>query len=226
MHKKVILSITMLASLAGCNQHKKAKQVAHKVDTFDTVDLPLIMGKSLSDDTPDGDVLSFFDEDLDEFSFADDTEDFLADNALDNAHLDVESSTVSWIDTAQDDNELETVYFEFNKYGVKPDQHKIIEADAEQIIAFIDELDANTVILIEGHACHSSGSSAYNLALSEKRAKYVRDLLVTHGVGAERVRIVGRGQEIPALVDGTPVSGDRAQQWPNRRVEIRLVDVV
>jgi outer membrane protein OmpA-like peptidoglycan-associated protein len=223
MKKNIVLSITMLASLAGCKPQKKAKQVSPQLDVFTAVDLPFMIENN---EMQDGEVLSFFDEDLGEFSFADDAQETALDfGGETDDSPETSFSTISWTDTAQGENELEKIYFEFNKYGIKPDQRKVVEADAKHIKAFIDDLDENSVILIEGHACHSSGSSAYNLALSEKRAKYVRDLLVTHGIDPEDIRIVGRGQDIPAIINGQPVTGDRVQQWANRRVEIRFVDV-
>ena len=80
-----------------------------------------------------------------------------------------------------------------------------------------------TVLVIDGHACHSAGSRAYNLALSERRAKVLADLMIEAGIPADCVKIVGRGDEMAALVNGKPVDGDREQQWPNRRDEIHVV---
>jgi peptidoglycan-associated lipoprotein len=227
MKKQVILSITMLASLAGCGgSQKKPKTVAQHVDLFTAADIPLVASSDRIGDDADQEVFGFFDEDLGEFTFADEATDVAMRDAREaDSHQLVGSTEINWTDLEQAEQDLQKVYFEFNKYGVKPDQRAIVTADAEQLKELVADLEEDTIILVEGHACHSAGSSSYNLALSEKRAKYVRDLLVAQGINPEYIRIVGRGQEIPAMLDGKPVSGDRTAQWPNRRVEIRLVDV-
>ena len=68
-------------------------------------------------------------------------------------------------------------------------------------------------VTIEGH-CDDRGTSAYNLALGEKRARSARDYLVALGVNPERVRVLSFGEELPA-VDGTSEK-DRSS---NRRDE-------
>lgn len=69
-------------------------------------------------------------------------------------------------------------------------------------------------IVIEGHT-DSQGTEDANMDLSERRAKAVRDFLVSRGLPAERVSAVGVGQSRP-VGDNKTVEG-RAQ---NRRVEI------
>lgn len=54
----------------------------------------------------------------------------------------------------------------------------------------------STRILIEGH-CDERGTSEYNLALGERRARAIRDYLVSLGVGSERIAIVTKGKEHP-----------------------------
>ena len=73
---------------------------------------------------------------------------------------------------------------------------------------------------IEGHT-DSSGSSVYNQWLSERRASTVRDMLINeHGIPAEQLVSVGRGEDYP--IAGNETSEGRAQ---NRRVEL-VMDVV
>jgi peptidoglycan-associated lipoprotein len=54
----------------------------------------------------------------------------------------------------------------------------------------------STKVTIEGH-CDSRGSSEYNLALGDRRAKAVRDYLVSLGIGADRIQTVSKGKEQP-----------------------------
>ena len=52
------------------------------------------------------------------------------------------------------------------------------------------------IILLEGH-CDERGTIEYNLALGEKRAKAVRDYLVTMGVASSRLRVTSYGESRP-----------------------------
>ncbi|MBX3705307.1 MAG: OmpA family protein [Pseudomonadales bacterium] len=70
----------------------------------------------------------------------------------------------------------------------------------------------------EGHT-DSVGDDAYNLRLSERRARAVVDYLAGRGVDAERVRVVGLGEARP-IAPNTTEAG-RAQ---NRRVVLRRTD--
>jgi len=225
MNKKVILSIALLSSLAGCNKDKKKpKQVTQKSDLFSAVDMPMAKNVDI-DISEDSEVLSFFDEDLGEFAFADeeDTE-YTQTASYETKPAIDERNITAWIDNAQEDTELKTIYFGFNKYGVTPDQKETIEADTTILADLLEIIDDNAFVVIEGHSCHSAGSASYNMGLSEKRAKYVRDILVQSGIDADRILIIGRGQEVPALIEGKPVTGNREQQAMNRRVEIRIVE--
>ncbi|MDP1839289.1 MAG: OmpA family protein [Reyranella sp.] len=65
-----------------------------------------------------------------------------------------------------------------------------------------------------GHT-DTSGSEAYNMALSLRRANTVKDALVKEGVPATAITTVGRG-EAGLLVQ----TGDQVREPQNRRVEI------
>lgn len=57
-------------------------------------------------------------------------------------------------------------------------------------------------IEVEGHA-DSRGTIEYNLALGAKRAKAVKDYLVTQGVASERVSTISYGKELPLCHEET-----------------------
>lgn len=73
-------------------------------------------------------------------------------------------------------------------------------------------------VLIEGFA-DRTGSTAHNLALSERRAKAVQTTLQDMGVAPNRVSVQGYGESFPVAANDT---ADHRQL--NRRVEIVLSD--
>src|SRR5499426_3992390 len=60
--------------------------------------------------------------------------------------------------------ELKDVFFDFDKYDIRPGDAKILDANA----AWLKSND--NLVLIEGH-CDERGTAEYNLALGERRAK-------------------------------------------------------
>ena len=76
-----------------------------------------------------------------------------------------------------------------------------------------------TVVQVAGHT-DSTGSHAYNMQLSQKRADSVKDYLTGRGVTTQRLHTVGAGPDHPVADNATPEG--RAQ---NRRVEITIVPV-
>lgn len=73
-----------------------------------------------------------------------------------------------------------------------------------------------TTVEVEGHT-DSTGSAAYNQALSERRAATVATYLANRGIDRQRILAFGRGFSEP-VADNATASG-RAM---NRRVELRL----
>ena len=71
-------------------------------------------------------------------------------------------------------------------------------------------------ITATGHT-DTSGSEAYNMALSLRRANAVKDALVKVGVPATAISVVGRGEQ--GLLVPT---GDGVREPQNRRVEIAI----
>lgn len=57
-------------------------------------------------------------------------------------------------------------------------------------------------IEIEGHA-DSRGTIEYNLGLGAKRAKAVKDYLITQGVAADRISTISYGKELPLCHEET-----------------------
>ncbi len=71
--------------------------------------------------------------------------------------------------------------------------------------------NANVTMQIEGH-CDARGSIEYNLALGERRAKSVKNYLVSLGVDSNRLSIISYGKE--KLLDSSDADSAHAK---NRR---------
>jgi peptidoglycan-associated lipoprotein len=86
---------------------------------------------------------------------------------------------------------LKDVYFDFDKYDIRPDDARILDGNATWL-----KSNANNLVLIEGH-CDERGTNEYNLALGERRAKATMNYLVAQGVQANRITIISYGKERP-----------------------------
>mgnify|MGYP001422707512 FL=1 len=75
----------------------------------------------------------------------------------------------------------------------------------------------DVILIVEGH-CDERGSRDYNLALGDRRAAAVRDILVANGMSNARIRTVSYGKERPIAVGSSP------EIWAlNRRAMIRML---
>ena len=70
------------------------------------------------------------------------------------------------------------IYFDFDKYNIRPDQQENLDVDAD---LFKSDIAKDLTIKIEGN-CDEWGTDEYNYALGLKRAKSVRDALSVKGI--------------------------------------------
>ena len=84
------------------------------------------------------------------------------------------------------------------------------------IAAFLAD-KPDVTLIVEGH-CDERGSRDYNLALGDRRAAAVRDVLLANGMETARIRTVSYGKERPLAVGSTPEIWAR-----NRRAMIRML---
>lgn len=89
------------------------------------------------------------------------------------------------------------IFFGYDSFTLNDESKKILNTQAEWLRS-----DLNINITIEGHA-DERGTREYNIALGEKRAKSVKDYLVSNGVTANRIKIVSFGKERPAFFGAT-----------------------
>ncbi len=86
---------------------------------------------------------------------------------------------------------LQTVRFPFNSAEITADTKAALDANAD----FLKE-HPSVQIQVEGH-CDERGGVQYNIALGEKRAKRVKDYLVSLGIEANRITTISFGKERP-----------------------------
>jgi len=83
------------------------------------------------------------------------------------------------------------IYFDFNKYNIRPDMVQRMENNAKFLLAH-----PNIKIQIQGN-CDERGSETYNLALGEKRAEAAKKYLVNLGVAPDRIQTISFGKDKP-----------------------------
>ena len=102
-----------------------------------------------------------------------------------------------------------TIYFEFDASDIPESEHATIAAHAR----YLSE-HAGALLTLEGHA-DERGSREYNIALGERRADAVRQLMTLLGATTPQIRAISYGEERPAS------NGHDESAWRlNRRVEI------
>jgi outer membrane protein OmpA-like peptidoglycan-associated protein len=108
------------------------------------------------------------------------------------------------------------ILFDFDSATLKLDFHPILEELAQALHNRLSDAD----FIVEGHT-DSSGSATYNLGLSLRRAETVSRYLHHKGIAPARLRVEGKGEDVPIADNATPQG-----QALNRRVEIVRVSGV
>ena len=90
---------------------------------------------------------------------------------------------------------LKDVYFDFDRYDLRPDARDTLKANAEWL-----KQNPTASVQIEGH-CDERGTAEYNLALGAKRAQTAKDYMTTLGVATQRLSTISYGQELPVCTE-------------------------
>lgn len=102
-----------------------------------------------------------------------------------------------------------TIYFDFDKSDIKAEFRPIVEAHAQYLADH-----ASASVTLEGHT-DERGTREYNMALGERRANAVMQLMTLLGASGQQIRTVSYGEEQPVAMGHDEASWSR-----NRRVEI------
>jgi outer membrane protein len=103
--------------------------------------------------------------------------------------------------------------FDFDSAELRPESIN----ELERLVKFMGDVPFATA-MVEGHT-DSAGSDAYNLKLSDRRAKSVFDYLTSRGVDPARLSSIGKGESAPIADNAT----DEGRQ-ENRRVMLIRTD--
>jgi outer membrane protein OmpA-like peptidoglycan-associated protein len=108
-----------------------------------------------------------------------------------HGHTASDTVTIQVVRPAVTNYVFEDVHFDFDRYTLRPEATRVLD---EAVRAMRD--NASLRIQIEGHTCNI-GTAEYNLALGDRRARAVRDYLVSQGITADRLSTVSYGEERP-----------------------------
>jgi len=110
---------------------------------------------------------------------------------------------------------LNPIYFDFAKWDITPQA----AAELDRLVAVMKKYPT-MVISAESHT-DIRGKDSYNLSLSDKRAKSMRDYVISQGIAAERISGIGKGETDLAVDCGSNCTEEEHQL--NRRSEFVIV---
>jgi peptidoglycan-associated lipoprotein len=103
------------------------------------------------------------------------------------------------------------VFFAFDRSDINVEGQQTLEKQAAWLKQY-----PNVDVRIEGH-CDERGTREYNLALGERRANAVKNVLIAEGVSPARVSTISYGKERPIVL------GHDEEAWAQNRVAITTV---
>ena len=119
----------------------------------------------------------------------------------------------SLVSFAQEEEEVHSIFFEFDKFNLKTEQ-------ADAVVAFVSKIDTARIesVQIFGY-CDDRGKDQYNYTLSTNRANTVKDKLIEKGIKSKIIiTLEGKGRIM--------LDEDMQTNIPEARSKNRRVDVV
>lgn len=101
------------------------------------------------------------------------------------------------------------VYFAFDSNSVDEDYVELVKHHGKYL-----SFNSNASVRLEGHA-DERGTREYNVALAERRAQSVKQMMLYEGASNEQISIISYGEEKPEAF-----GHDEESMSLNRRVEI------
>lgn len=111
-------------------------------------------------------------------------------------------------DVQRQNNQISSIYFDFNEYSIRTDMIEVLQKNSELI--------RNKKVVLEGN-CDEFGSGEYNYALGLKRANEVKNRFIKLGIISEMIDITSFGEDNPSCFESS------MQCWQkNRRVDVKV----
>jgi peptidoglycan-associated lipoprotein len=104
------------------------------------------------------------------------------------------------------------VFFAYDQSDISSEGQQILQRQADWLKRY-----SQVSVTIEGH-CDERGTREYNLALGERRAAAVKNVLVAMGIPAARIHTISYGKERPIVV------GSSEEGYAQNRVGITMVN--
>ncbi len=90
---------------------------------------------------------------------------------------------------------LEDVHFDYDKSVIRKSEHDKLAAAAKAL-----KEDGKRKVVVEGH-CDERGTTSYNMALGERRARAVKRYLADLGAAGSQIQTTSFGKERPLCTD-------------------------
>lgn len=113
---------------------------------------------------------------------------------------------------------INPIYFDFDKWNIRPDA----AIELNNVVALM--MKHSEMQLEIGAHTDARGSDAYNLKLSDKRAKSVLEYLIGKGISENKLKSVGYGETQPLNNCVEPNMCSEAEYSINRRCEFVLMN--
>jgi outer membrane protein OmpA-like peptidoglycan-associated protein len=115
---------------------------------------------------------------------------------------------------------LNNIFFDFDKSTLRP----LSNVELKNLVTLMRS-NPNLKVEISGHT-DSKGNDAYNLKLSDDRARAVVNRLIENGVSSSRMKAKGYGETKPVAPNTKPDGSDDAEgRQLNRRVELTITEI-
>jgi peptidoglycan-associated lipoprotein len=88
---------------------------------------------------------------------------------------------------------IQDAYFDYDRHTLRDDAVKTLAADSKELATILSQYP-DYKLRVEGY-CDERGSSEYNLALGEARAKAAKNYLVSAGVNGDQLSTVSYGNQ-------------------------------
>jgi peptidoglycan-associated lipoprotein len=109
----------------------------------------------------------------------------------------IDSKNDATAKTTGQDNMFDDILFDYDRYDVKETSKPILSNVSDWL-----SKHPEAKISIEGH-CDERGTNEYNLALGDRRAKAVKEYLLSMGVVSKKADTISYGEERPLCKEST-----------------------